>query len=133
MRELDYNGLLLCEYQAKLFEKSLDLKCSTPIFMRRFMKSTLARELDKNESALISLDVNEGIQCIIEEYGETNYGKRKFSHNSMYWIGYMYRYISYTRNERTEFLMKTFDYDLLNKSLLLYPYSRYRMGCSKFT
>ena len=27
----------------------------------------------------------------------------------------MYRYISYTRNERTEFLMKTFDYDLLIK------------------
>ena len=115
MREFDYNGLLLCEYQAKLFEKSLDLGCSTPIFMRRFMKSTLVKELDKNESALISLDVNEGIQNIIEEYGESNYGKIKFSKNSMYWIGYMYRYISYTRNERTEFLMKTFDYDLLNK------------------
>ena len=115
MRELDHNGLLLCEYQAKLFEKSLDLGCSTPIFMRRFMKSTLVKELDRNESALISLDVNEGIQNIIEEYGESNYGKIKFSKNSMYWIGYMYRYISYTRNERTEFLMKTFDYDLLNK------------------
>ena len=115
MREFDYNGLLLCEYQAKLFEKSLDLGCSTPIFMRRFMKSTLVKELDRNESALISLDVNEGIQNIIEEYGESNYGKIKFSKNSMYWIGYMYRYISYTRNERTEFLMKTFDYDLLNK------------------
>ena len=115
MREFDYNGLLLCEYQAKLFEKSLDLGCSTPIFMRRFMKSALVKELDRNESALISLDVNEGIQNIIEEYGESNYGKIKFSKNSMYWIGYMYRYISYTRNERTEFLMKTFDYDLLNK------------------
>lgn len=115
MRELDHNGLLLCEYQAKLFEKSLDLECSTPIFMRRFMKSTLVKELDRNESALVSLDVNEGIESIIEEYGESNYGKIKFSNNSMYWIGYMYRYISYTRNERTEFLMKTFDYDLLNK------------------
>ena len=115
MRELDHNGLLLCEYQAKLFEKSLDLGCSTPIFMRRFMKSTLVKELDRNESALVSLDVNEGIESIIEEYGESNYGKIKFSKNSMYWIGYMYRYISYTRNERTEFLMKTFDYDLLNK------------------
>lgn len=79
------------------------------------MKSTLVKELDRNESALVSLDVNEGIESIIEEYGESNYGKIKFSNNSMYWIGYMYRYISYTRNERTEFLMKTFDYDLLNK------------------
>lgn len=115
MKKLDYNGLLLCEYQAKLFEKSLELDCSTPIFMRRFMKSSLARELDKNESALVSLDINEGLQSINEEYGESNYGKIKFSHNSIFWIGYMYRYISYTRNESTEFIMKTFDYNLLNE------------------
>lgn len=115
MRRLDHNGLLLCEYQAKLFEKSLELECSTPIFMRRFMNSSLVKELDENESALISLDVNEGIDSLIEEYGKTNYGKIKFSPDSMFWIGYMYKYISYTRNESTVFVMKTFDYNKMNE------------------
>ena len=29
------------------------------------------------------------------EYGKTSYGKIKFSVNEMYWIGYIYRYLSY--------------------------------------
>ncbi len=115
MRKLDHNGILLCEYQAKLFEKSLDLEYSTPIFMRRFMNSSLARDLDENESSLISLDINEGIENLNEEYGKSSYGKIKFSHDSMFWIGYMYRYMSYTRGESTEFLMKTFDYKKMNE------------------
>ncbi len=36
MREFDHAGLLLAEYQGKLFEKSTDLNCSSPIFIRRF-------------------------------------------------------------------------------------------------
>ena len=33
MREFDHNGLLLAEFQGKLFEKSDDLKCSTGVFI----------------------------------------------------------------------------------------------------
>ena len=40
MREFDHNGLLLAEFQGKLFEKSEELNCSSPIFIRRFLHST---------------------------------------------------------------------------------------------
>ena len=48
MRKFDHNGLLLAEYQGKLFEKSSELNCSTGIFMRRFLHSNLLNELDAN-------------------------------------------------------------------------------------
>ena len=34
MRKFNHEGLLLAEYQGKLFEKSSELNCSTAIFMK---------------------------------------------------------------------------------------------------
>lgn len=60
MREFDDDGLLLAEYQGKLFEQSEALNCSSPIFIRRFLHSDLLNRLDNNKS--ISFDINEGIR-----------------------------------------------------------------------
>lgn len=114
MREFDHNGLLLAEYQGKLFEKSNDLTCSTAIFLRRFLHSDLLKSLDTNNPSLLSLDVNEGITSIIQQFGDTDYGKIKYSKSSLFWMGYMYRYISYTREVSTKFVMDLFAYKQLN-------------------
>ncbi len=114
MRNFDHNGLLLAEYQGKLFEKSSDLNCSTGIFIRRFLHSELLNKLDSNNPALLSLDVNEGITSIIEQFGDTDYGKIKYSKSALFWIGYMYRYISYTREISTKFILDIFTYKQMN-------------------
>ena len=114
MKNFDHNGLLLAEYQGKLFEKSTELDCSTGIFLRRFLHSDLLKKLDTNQPSLISLDVNDGINSILEQFGNTDYGKEKYSGSSMFWMGYMYRYISYTREIRTRFLMELLDYRQMN-------------------
>ena len=114
MKKFDHTGLLLAEYQGKLFEKSYDLSCSSPVFFRRFLHSSLLRTLDSNNSFSSSLDVNEGMNSIINQYGESDYGNNKYSKNALFWIGYMYRYISYTREESTIFVMNLFDYKLMN-------------------
>ncbi len=119
MRSLDTNGLRLCEYQAKLFETSVDrFTCSTNIFLRRFYYSNLLTILDKNNSSLLSLDVNEGLDEIEKQFGKSDYGNNKISKDVLFWIGYMYRYISYTRNINTQFLFKTFSY---KKLIEIYP------------
>ena len=41
MRQFDHNGLMLAEYQGKLFERSNELDCSTAVFIRRFLHSDL--------------------------------------------------------------------------------------------
>lgn len=112
MRNFDHNGLLMAEFQGKLFEKSEEMKCSSPIFIRRFLHSDLLKNLDNRSS--LSFDVNEGIQSIIEQFGDTSYGKEKYSGASLFWMGYMYRYIAYTREQATSFVMKLFDHKQMN-------------------
>lgn len=120
MRDFDHNGLLLAEYQGKLFEKSAELDCSTGIFIRRYLHSDLLEEQDKNDPALASLSVAEGIDSITRQFGPTDYGKIKFSREALFWIGYMYRYISYTRDESTNFVAKLFSYKQMNELYFSY-------------
>lgn len=121
MRDFDINGLRLAEYQGKLFELSSNrLECSSSIFIRRFLHSDLLKLLDKNESSLISLDVNEGLEDIENQFGKTNYGKIKFSKEVLFWMGYLYRYISYTRDIETPLLMKLINYKQLNELYYVY-------------
>ena len=115
MREFDHDGLLLTEYQGKLFEKSAELECSTAIFLRRFLHSDLVKKMDMNDAASLSLDVNEGINSIQNQFGESDYGKIKYSKSAMFWIGYMYRYLSYTREVTTKFVVDLFPYKQLNE------------------
>ena len=119
MKRFDHEGLLLAEYQGKIFEKSVDLDYSTPIFIRRFFHSDFLNKMD-NYPNLLSLDVVEAIDSINEQFGNSNYGKEKYSKNAMFWIGYFYRYVSYTREQSTRFVMKIFPYKQLNKLYYVY-------------
>ena len=114
MREFDHTGLLLAEYQGRLFEQSNNLDCSSAIYLRRFLHSDLLIQLDKNNLSSLSLDVNEGVSMIIEQFGTTNYGQNKMSKSALFWMGYMYRYIAYTREQSTKFVMKLFNYNQMN-------------------
>ena len=114
MKTFDHDGLLLAEYQGKLFEKSTELSCSTAIFLRRFLHSDLLKKMDTNDVTSLSLDVNDGIYSIQNQFGESDYGKNTYSKNAMFWIGYIYRYISYTRGVTTKFVMRIFPYKQLN-------------------
>lgn len=119
MKRFDHEGLLLAEYQGKIFEKSVDLDYSTPIFIRRFFHSDFLNKMD-NYPYLLSLDVVEAIDSINEQFGNSNYGKEKYSKSAMFWIGYFYRYVSYTREQSTRFVMKIFPYKQLNKLYYVY-------------
>ena len=114
MRKFDHNGLLLAEYQGALFEKSNELNCSTAVYIRRFLHSDLLKKLDTNNPASLSMDVNEGVNSIIDQFRISDYGKIKYSKSALFWMGYMYRYISYTRELSTKFVMKLFSYKQMN-------------------
>lgn len=121
IRELDTNGLRLCKYQGDLFERSLSkFDCSSPVFIRRFIKSKLVDKLDLNESSYISLSVEEGLDEIEQQFKKSEYGNEKYSSEEMFWLGYIYRYISYTRNISTKIAFKLFDYKLLRKKFFVY-------------
>lgn len=97
MKKITKDGLLLCSMQASAFEKSIDkMETSSEIFVRRFMKSKIAKLID-NQSVLDStIQSNDILDYINEEYGVSNYGSVKYTKDEMYWIGYIYRYFAFT-------------------------------------
>lgn len=97
MKKISKDGLLLCELQAGAFENSIDkTDTSSEIFIRRFMKSEIAKRFD-NESVLESnIQPNDILELINEEYGISDYGSVKYKRNEIYWIGYIYRYFAFT-------------------------------------
>ena len=101
MKKIDETGLKLCKAQAELFVSSIKLTdCSSAIFLRRFMNSSVAKRMDDG-SYLFESSTNESLIAEIdEEFGKTSYGKEKYAENELYWIGYLYRYWCYTY-ERT--------------------------------
>ena len=121
MREFDLNGLRLAEYQGKLFELSFsETKYSSPIFIRRFLHSDLLRKLDINESSRILLVPKFGLEEIEEQFGQSEYGQTKYSPDVLFWMGYLYRYISYTRDTDTTLLFKLFDYKKVHDLYFVY-------------
>ncbi len=94
---IDRDGLILCEIQAKAFESSADrAACSSDIFVRRFMNSDISKILDNGAILDTNIQHEDILAMIEEQYGPTSYGKVKYTHNELYWMGYVYRYLAYT-------------------------------------
>lgn len=97
MKRIDKDGLLLCELQAKTFEISLnEIESSSEIFIRRFMNSKIAKSLDNKGILQTNMQPKDLLDRIEEQYGRSTYGSVKYTANELYWIGYLYRYFSYT-------------------------------------
>ena len=96
MRTIDNNGLVLCDLQSDLFEKSIYLDCSSEIFIRRFMNSKVAKQFDSTQVLDDTLTIDNIFEELVNEYGDTSYGSVKYSRSELYWIGHIYRYFSYT-------------------------------------
>lgn len=121
MRKIDEIGLKLCKMQAEVFSASVkETNCSSLIFMRRFMNSGVAQRMDLGGFLFEACDVNQIIQEIEIEFGESSYGKEKYSEAELYWIGYVYRYWSYTYQKTSKQIYKLIKPKELRG--LYYPY-----------
>ena len=121
MKQMDSQGLKMCSYQAALFENSLEqTQCSSPIFIRRFMNSDLAKRMDNAGFLYDATDVSEAINELETQYGQSSYGIEKYSREEMHWIGYIYRYWAYVSEKPSKLIYKTIKPGQLRK--LFFPY-----------
>ncbi|MBQ7995678.1 MAG: antitoxin [Bacilli bacterium] len=96
MKEFDLDGRRLGDIQAELFEQSTKrLNMSSEVFVRRFMNSKVATELDNLSFLETSETTDDIFEELDEQYGESDYGSVKYHHDSMYWAGYLYRCFAY--------------------------------------
>ena len=110
MKPLSSIEIKLCQKQAKIFELSVDsVEYSSPIFIRRFMFSSVAKSFDKKLYLFTTESENECFNILNEEFGQSNYGKNKFSKQEMFWIGYIYRCICIKYNLSSKSVYKLFN------------------------
>ena len=121
MKEMDSIGLRLCNYQAILFDHSVEgTNCSSRILSRRFMNSNLAERMDNAGFLFESSSIPDAFRELEEQYGESSYGREKFTVEELHWIGYIYRYWAYVREKPSQQLYKFIKPEELRK--LYFPY-----------
>lgn len=121
MRQIDRDGLILCEIQANVFEKSIEKEnCSSSIFVRRFMNSTICEKMDSIYFLDESCSVEKILEEVNDEYGKSSYGKQQFSKEELYWMGYIYRYFAYVSKLNSKQIYKIINAKELRN--LYYPY-----------
>ncbi|MEE0706929.1 MAG: hypothetical protein UCH28_11195 [Adlercreutzia sp.] len=121
MREIDHDGLMLCNIQGEMFRKSAErASCSSPIFIRRFMNSNVAERMDTAGFLTESSSPESLFRELEEEYGESTYGTVKYSPGVLFWMGYVYRYWAYTRNQSSSAIYRIIGARELSKLFAAY-------------
>lgn len=121
MKKIDEEGLKLCALQAEVFADSLiATQCSSLVFIRRFMNSEVAARMDRNGFLLEACDATSIFNEVEAQYGPTSYGKERYGREELYWLGYLYRYWTYTYEKSSKQVYKQMKPKNLRK--LYYPY-----------
>lgn len=128
MKTIDSTGLELCRMQARIFKDSVRYtKCSSPVFLRRYMNSHVAIRMDKLAYLFGSDSSFSVFEEIEEQFGPSEYGTIKYSEDEIYWIGYLYRYWCYTSQKPSRQI-----YQIIKPKELRHLYPVYHtMDCAK--
>lgn len=118
MRKMDSDGLMMCDIQGIIFEKSLKkVNLASPLFVKKYMNSNDARSMDR----CIFLDLCRYDDQILEDLNnEKPYGRTFYDKETLYWMGYIYRYWSYVYEISSKRLYRLFPASSLAK--LYYAY-----------
>lgn len=120
MKEIDTIGLKQAEFLGSIFEKTFSLsKLSSANFIRKFMFSDYELLFSKN-SIMFEIRTEEQI---IKEIDNTTIDNRKgikYNPDSLFWIGYIYAYWSYTYSKRINEIYRWFKPEELNKLYFAY-------------
>ena len=71
------------------------------------MNSQIAKEFDSCAILQSNIQAADVLDRLNEEYGESDYGSQKYTCNEIYWIGFIYRYYSYTYGRSSVQVYKT--------------------------
>lgn len=96
-----------CRYQGQLFVKSLEsCTCSSAVFIRRFMNSAVCDHLDRTLPWGSPPSHDEVFRDLEEDYGPSNYGSIRYTEEELYWMGYLLRFWSLTRDVSSKSIYK---------------------------
>ncbi len=118
MNELE---LKLCDIQGRLFELSADKKLDSAAFVKTFMLSQTAKELDSKYNRMQWAGEEYLLEEIISDAGDilTANGET-FPKDVLYWIGYIYRYWHYYADEDSAKIYKQAPVETMKRNYLMF-------------
>lgn len=118
MEPMDFK---LCDIQGRLFELSVDKGYDSAVFIRIFMKSDIAKQLDSvynrmqwaGEEYLLE-EIEDGAGDKLIKDGEI------YPKDTIYWIGYIYRYWHYYTGESSSQIYKQADVKTMKRNYFMF-------------
>ena len=123
MREFDHAGYILADYQGRIFRDSVEqTDYSSFTFFKLYKNSNFLKRFDMNLDYLETFMTSDAFVSLNDQFNCLEKEKdNKFEKESMYWLGYLYRYISYTREVSTKKIMDVLPpFDLITRHHLYY-------------
>ena len=113
--------LKLCDIQGRLFELSGGKKYSSAAFIKVFMTSATANELDSKYNRMQWAGEEYLLEEVVSAAGEslTKSGE-VFSNDILYWIGYIYRYWHYYTGEDSAKIYKQAPVETMKRNYMMF-------------
>jgi len=112
---IDELKLKLCDIQGRLFELSADKEYDSRVFIKAFMTSDTAKDLDSKYNRLQWA----GEEYLIEEIPGIPKGET-FNKEVLYWIGYIYRYWHFYTGEDSAKIYKQASVDTMKRNYMMF-------------
>ena len=118
---MDELQLKLCDIQGRLFELSADKGYTSSAFVKAFMTSETAKDLDSKYNRMQWA----GEEYILEEVSsaageELTTGGEIYPKDVLYWIGYIYRYWHFYNGEDSAKIYKQASVETMNRNYLMF-------------
>ena len=118
---MDVLQLKLCDIQGRLFELSADRKYNSITFIKTFMTSNTAKELDSKYNRMQWAGEEYLLEEITSAYKDTlTEDNNIFSKDVLYWIGYIYRYWHYYNNEDSAKIYKQAPAETMKRNYMMF-------------
>lgn len=118
MNELE---LKLCDIQGRLFELSGEKTLSSAAFIRAFMSSEVAKELDSRYNRAQWMGEEYLLEEMLSDLKETLHKAGEvYQKDVLYWIGYIYRYWHFYTKEDSLKILRQAPVDTMKRNFMMF-------------
>ena len=111
----------LCDIQGRLFELSVEKGFDSESFVMHFMKSNVAKNLDSSYNRMQWCGEEYLLEELIDECGDFLKSDGKIAtKDEIYWIGYIYRYWHYYKDQTSKKIYKQAPYERMKINYLMF-------------
>lgn len=118
---MDELQLKLCDIQGRLFELSADKRIPSATFIKAFMNSETAKELDSRYNRMQWMGeeylLDEVVSSVDETLSDTG---EVYPKDVLYWIGYIYRYWHYYTGESSAKILRQAPAAVMKRNYMIF-------------